>query len=108
MKLFASAALGLLVCATIAAAQGSSPAPSAQAPAPTFTRDIAPLFYDRDRIGVPHQWIRVVKEAIKTISPAFSACRMMKEYTQQMYLPAAKQRTEKIALVEGEEIGKSK
>ncbi len=70
--------------------------------------EIAPLFYDRDRIGVPHQWIKVVKEAIKTISPAFSACRMMKEYTQQMYLPAAKQQEEKIVLVEGEEIGNAK
>ena len=53
--------------------------------------EIAPLYYDRDRMGVPHSWIKIVKEAIKTITPAFSACRMMKEYTQQMYLPAAGQ-----------------
>ncbi len=53
--------------------------------------EIAPLYYDRDRKGVPHQWIKVVKEAIKTITPAFNACRMMKEYTQQMYLPAVGQ-----------------
>ena len=52
-------------------------------------KDIAPLFYDRDRKGVPHQWIKFVKEAIKTITPAFNACRMMKEYTQKMYLPAS-------------------
>ncbi|MCW3996041.1 MAG: alpha-glucan family phosphorylase [Candidatus Bathyarchaeota archaeon] len=54
-------------------------------------KQIAPLYYKRDRIGVPHEWIKIVKEAIKTITPAFSACMMMKEYTQQMYLPAAKQ-----------------
>ena len=47
---------------------------------------IVPTFYDRDRKGTPHKWIKAVKEAIKTITPAFSACRMMKEYTQEMYL----------------------
>ena len=53
--------------------------------------EIAPLYYERDRIGIPHSWIRFVKEAIKTITPAFNACCMMKEYTRQMYLPASKQ-----------------
>ena len=48
--------------------------------------EIVPLYYDLDRKGIPHKWIKIVKEAIKTITPAFSACRMMKEYTQQMYL----------------------
>lgn len=61
---------------------------------------IVPLYYERDRMGVPHGWIRVVKEAIKTITPKFNACRMMKEYTLQMYLPAAKQ--SKLISVEGE------
>jgi starch phosphorylase len=51
--------------------------------------EIVPLYYDRDCLGVPHQWLKMVKEAIKTISPVFNACRMMREYTQQMYLPAA-------------------
>lgn len=53
--------------------------------------EIIPLYYERDRMGIPHGWIRVVKEAIKTITPAFSACNMMREYTRQMYLPAAKE-----------------
>jgi starch phosphorylase len=51
---------------------------------------IVPLYYERDRQGVPRQWMKIVKEAIKTVSPAFNACRMMKEYTEEMYLPAAK------------------
>ncbi|MGZ4851317.1 MAG: alpha-glucan family phosphorylase, partial [Candidatus Bathyarchaeia archaeon] len=67
--------------------------------------EIAPLYYDRDRKGVPHQWIKVVKEAIKTITPAFNACRMMKEYTHQMYLSAAGQAETKSNPVEGKEIG---
>jgi starch phosphorylase len=66
--------------------------------------EIAPLYYDLDRRGIPHRWIKIVKEAIKTITPAFSACRMMKEYTQQMYLPAAGQQVSKNNPVEGEEV----
>jgi glycogen phosphorylase len=50
--------------------------------------EIIPLYYERDRLGVPHRWIKVSKEAIRTVSPGFSACRMMKEYTQKMYLPS--------------------
>jgi len=37
---------------------------------------------------VPHDWIRVVKEAIRSVAPNFCARRMLKEYTNQIYLPA--------------------
>ena len=50
---------------------------------------IVPLYYDRDRSGVPHGWIRVVKEAIRSVPPNFSARRMLKEYTDEIYMPAA-------------------
>jgi glycogen phosphorylase len=63
--------------------------------------EIAPLYYNRDRMGVPHEWIKIIKEAIKTVTPAFSACRMMKEYTRQMYLPAAGQQETKNVVTEG-------
>jgi len=52
--------------------------------------EIVPLYYERDRSGVPHGWIRVIKEAIRSIVPVFCARRMLKEYTEQMYLPAAR------------------
>ncbi|MGD6935207.1 MAG: alpha-glucan family phosphorylase [Candidatus Bathyarchaeia archaeon] len=51
-------------------------------------KEIVPLFYDRDRKGIPHRWIQVAKEAIKTINPEFNACRMMSQYVEQMYRPA--------------------
>jgi starch phosphorylase len=38
---------------------------------------------------VPHGWIRVVKEAIRSVVPQFCARRMLKEYTNQMYAKAA-------------------
>ena len=52
-------------------------------------QEITPLYYERDRGGVPHGWIRVVKEAIRSVVPIFCARRMLKEYTEQMYMPAA-------------------
>jgi starch phosphorylase len=51
-------------------------------------KKIVPLYYSRDRDGVPHDWIRVVKEAIRSVAPNFCARRMLKEYTNQIYLPA--------------------
>jgi len=50
---------------------------------------IIPLYYDRDVNGIPHGWIGVVRQAIRSCSPLFSAKRMVKEYTRQMYEPAA-------------------
>jgi starch phosphorylase len=49
--------------------------------------EITKRYYERDRAGIPHRWINTIKESIKTIAPAFSACRMMRQYAQQMYLP---------------------
>ncbi len=63
--------------------------------------EIVPLFYQRDADGVPRGWIRVVKEAIATIAPLFSARRMVKEYIERFYLPAANE-PPKIALTVGE------
>jgi starch phosphorylase len=56
---------------------------------------IAPMFYDRDRKGIPHRWVQTMKESIKTVTPDFNACRMMKEYTTQMYLPASGEQMQK-------------
>ncbi|MFC1909251.1 alpha-glucan family phosphorylase [Chloroflexota bacterium] len=51
--------------------------------------NIVPLYYARDVNGVPHEWTQMVKESISSIVPAFCARRMMKEYTERMYVPAA-------------------
>jgi len=50
---------------------------------------VVPLYYDRDRGGVPHGWIRLIKEAIRSIVPVFCARRMLKEYTEKIYRAAA-------------------
>jgi starch phosphorylase len=46
-----------------------------------------PAFYDRDENDIPHRWLRIVKETIRTVTPYFSTRRMLKEYVEQMYLP---------------------
>jgi starch phosphorylase len=51
--------------------------------------EIVPLYYEQDRDGVPHGWIGLVKAAINSIAPVFCARRMLKEYTERMYLPSA-------------------
>ncbi len=49
---------------------------------------VIPLYYDRDRSGIPRGWMRLVKEAIGSIVPYFNTRRMLKEYIERMYLPA--------------------
>jgi starch phosphorylase len=50
---------------------------------------VVPLYYDRDRSGIPQAWMAMVKKSISSIAPVFSARRMLKEYCVKMYLPAA-------------------
>jgi glycogen phosphorylase len=52
--------------------------------------EIVPLYYQRDRNGVPHGWVHMVREAIDSIAPRFCTRRMLKEYIEQMYIPAAR------------------
>jgi glycogen phosphorylase len=48
-------------------------------------REIIPLFYERDDRGVPQRWCDLVKGALVTCAPAFSAARMIDEYVEEIY-----------------------
>ena len=50
--------------------------------------EIIPAFFDRDDTGVPHRWVAVMKEAIRSCAPAFSMSRQVKDYTNHLYLQA--------------------
>ncbi|MCA9936022.1 MAG: alpha-glucan family phosphorylase [Ardenticatenaceae bacterium] len=50
--------------------------------------EIVPLFYNRDRDGIPRGWIEIVRESIRSNAAQFSMRRMIKEYTTEMYLKA--------------------
>ncbi len=57
--------------------------------------EVVPLYFDRDSDGIPRQWTNLVKEAIRTAAPVFSARRMVKEYTERMYVPAMRDAAKK-------------
>jgi starch phosphorylase len=50
--------------------------------------DVIPTFYKRDDADIPRQWMGIVREAIRSVAPRFSARRMVREYVERMYLPA--------------------
>lgn len=54
--------------------------------------EIVPLYYDRPSPSLPPtKWLEMVKESIRTLAPRFSARRMLKEYFENLYIPAAQQ-----------------
>ncbi len=53
-------------------------------------RQIIPTFFDRDADGIPHGWVHIMKEAIRTLAPQFSMQRMVTEYVEMLYIPAAR------------------
>jgi starch phosphorylase len=50
--------------------------------------EVVPAFYDRDADGIPRRWLSVVRQAIMSVTPRFSARRMVKQYAETMYGPA--------------------
>ena len=71
---------------------GDDPATADEADAQALYRlleeQVIPAFYERDEQGVPQRWLQVVREAIRTVAPRFSARRMVKQYVEEMYRPA--------------------
>jgi starch phosphorylase len=52
--------------------------------------EVVPMFYTRSRDGLPREWIRRMKNTMRTVCPTFSATRMVKEYAERLYLPAGR------------------
>ncbi|HYX12483.1 MAG TPA: alpha-glucan family phosphorylase, partial [Candidatus Acidoferrum sp.] len=57
-----------------------------------FENEVVPNWYDRDRNGLPRAWVALMRESMASTVWAFSTTRMLHEYTEQMYLPAAASR----------------
>jgi len=51
-------------------------------------KQIIPLYYDRDARGIPVKWVNMMKESIKSLAYQFSTHRMVRQYTEQMYVPS--------------------
>jgi starch phosphorylase len=56
-------------------------------------KNVIPLYYRVSDDGVPHGWVKLMKESIKSNAPRFSARRMVTEYVDKFYRPAL-QKTE--------------
>ncbi|MGW6458028.1 alpha-glucan family phosphorylase [Streptomyces sp. NPDC055078] len=51
---------------------------------------VAPLFYDRGAGGLPQRWIEMVRRTLTTLGPKVLAGRMVREYVERLYAPAAR------------------
>jgi starch phosphorylase len=52
-------------------------------------REIVPEFYARDERGIPRQWVSRMRQSMTRLTPAFSTNRVVREYTDEYYLPMA-------------------
>lgn len=50
---------------------------------------VAARFYDRDDSGLPVHWLSMVRHTLATLGPKVQATRMVADYVQHLYVPAA-------------------
>ncbi len=50
---------------------------------------IVPLYYAKPDGKLPLAWLQLMRESIRSVTPVFNTQRMVKEYTEQLYIPAA-------------------
>ncbi|HEX5891045.1 MAG TPA: alpha-glucan family phosphorylase, partial [Pyrinomonadaceae bacterium] len=51
----------------------------------TLEQDLVPLYYTRDKSGLPRQWIAMMKHAIQTLAPKYNSNRMVEDYIHRIY-----------------------
>jgi starch phosphorylase len=52
-------------------------------------QEVIPAFYTRDQFGVPTGWIAKMRASMARLTPRFSTNRVVREYTEKYYVPAA-------------------
>ncbi len=52
-------------------------------------QEIVPTFYERDASGLPRRWLQMMKASLAKLGPRFNTHRMVREYVQRLYKPAA-------------------
>ncbi|WP_069884587.1 alpha-glucan family phosphorylase [Streptomyces luteocolor] len=53
-------------------------------------RRVAPRFYERGPGGLPDRWIEMVRGTLTRLGPKVLAGRMVREYVERLYVPAAR------------------
>lgn len=51
--------------------------------------EVIPMFYARDDSGIPQDWMGRVRVSMATLTPQFSSERMVRQYVEELYAPAA-------------------
>lgn len=54
-----------------------------------LANSVTPKFYDRDHQGVPTRWVEMVRHTLQALGPKVLASRMVRDYTEQYYVPSA-------------------
>ena len=52
---------------------------------------ITELYYDRSEIGIPTEWVAMMKHSVATACKGFNMNRVLAEYAQKFYLPAKRE-----------------
>ncbi|WP_156685823.1 glycosyltransferase family 1 protein [Mycobacterium sp. Marseille-P9652] len=64
---------------------------------------VAPKFYERDERGVPPRWMEMVRHTLQTLGPKVLASRMVRDYVERYYTPAAESLRKTIAPTDASE-----
>jgi glycogen phosphorylase len=62
---------------------------------------VVPKFYERDERGVPPRWIEMVRHTLQTLGPKVLASRMVRDYVEQYYVPAAQSLRKTVGATDG-------
>lgn len=66
---------------------------------------VTPKYYERDEHGVPTRWVEMVRHTLQVLGPKVLASRMVRDYTEQYYLPAALSLRQTVEATSGEPFG---
>ncbi|MCU1604942.1 MAG: glgP [Modestobacter sp.] len=61
----------------------------AQAIYELLDRQVLPRFYEVDKDGIPTRWVEMVRHTLRVTGPKVLATRMVRDYVQELYVPAA-------------------
>ncbi|MCW2514357.1 MAG: hypothetical protein JWR11_3399 [Mycobacterium sp.] len=68
-------------------------------------KSVTTKFYERDEHGVPRRWVEMVRHTLQVLGPKVLASRMVRDYTEKYYAPAARSLHRTIEEVDGVPFG---
>jgi starch phosphorylase len=71
-------------------------------------KSVTTRFYDRNEHGIPTRWVEMVRHTLQVLGPKVLASRMVRDYTEKYYAPAAQSLHRTIEPVDGVPFGAAK